>query len=476
MRRPLLLLLLLWPAAACHRERDTGGETAADTDTDADTGDTDAAPPDTGTPATDARALQIRWRLHEEIASIVYVTWDQVVPGTSHVEVDVDGTWVPTPSAVRAAGPAEQIAMGIPFGTSFGLRVMVDDGSGAWTSSRREAATGALPSGFPRPRLVAAEPSAWEPSGRFLVGSVNASEGGWVAGVFWKWIMDRQGRVVWALATPDHRWTLWMTPARNGADLLWDEFTYWSDWDSGLGSRVHRRRLDGTEVAIYATPGGHHAFVELPGDVLVWGAADPVSETLQERASDGTERTLWSCSDFHGEIGVAERCQSNALFWDEAADTFLYSFYTTDSVLEVAHATGEVVRVLGHLPGAYTFDPEASAFWWQHGVTRTPSGTLLLSTHASEGDDEAVAREYAVDDEARVLRQVWSFGEGLGTQARTNGEALRLPGGNTLHNYGSGGVLKEVTPEGRVVWQVTFDSNRLLGHTTWLGDLYALVP
>jgi len=42
---------------------------------------------------------------------------------------------------------------------------------------------------------------------------------------------------------------------------------------------------------------------------------------------------------------------------------------------------------------------------------------------------------------------------GARTEARTNGEAARLPGGNTLHNYGSGSVIKEITPEGEVAWR-----------------------
>ncbi|MBN1335392.1 MAG: hypothetical protein JXB39_05480 [Deltaproteobacteria bacterium] len=470
-RLPWLLLCV-----ACDEARDSAGDSDTDTDVDTDTDSGETAPPDTGTPPEDARAVGIRWRLHETIGSIVYVTWNQVVPGTSWVEVDVDGAWEATPNTARKVGPAEQIVMGVPFDTAFDLRVLVDDGTATWSSSRREARTDAWPDGLPTPRIVASNPEAWEPGGRFLLGSINGREGGWVGGPYWMWILDRKGRMVWARQTPDRHWTLWATLARNGTDVLWDEFTYWSDWDGGASSKVHRWRLDGSEIAAYPTPGAHHAFVELPDDVLVWGAASPVSESLMERDAGGTVRPVWSCTDFYEAIDVIGACQSNALFWNEAADSFLYSFYTNDFVLEVDRATGEVVRQFGHLAGSWSFDPEDAAFWWQHGVSYTPEGTLLLSTHSAEGNDELAVREYALDDPARVLRQVWSFGVGLGVEARTNGEATRLPGGNTLHNYGSGGILKEVTPEGEVVWQVTFDSTRLLGHATWLENLYPLVP
>ena len=55
------------------------------------------------------------------------------------------------------------------------------------------------------------------------------------------------------------------------------------------------------------------------------------------------------------------------------------------------------------------------------------------------------------------------------------GEAHRLPNGNTLHNYGSNARLREVTPEGQVVWDVQW-SGSLIARSTPIEDLYALMP
>ena len=255
----------------------------------------------------------------------------------------------------------------------------------------------------------------------------------------------------------------------------WDQQTFWPEWDEGAGSRVHRWKIDGTAVETVATPGLHHAFTELADETLVWGAADWETEALVARPPGGLISTLWRCDEFHDLVGSDQVCQSNSLSWHEPSDTFLYSFYTTSTVVEIDHATGESLRWWGHLPGSWEFDPVESAFHWQHGAVFTDEGTLLLSTYSAEMVPEGVVREYALDADTETLRQVWTFGEGEFLWTVTGGEAHRLPGGNTLHNQGSGGRLREITPDGRVVWDVAF-GDRLLGRTVFVDDLYAFSP
>ena len=71
---------------------------------------------------------------------------------------------------------------------------------------------------------------------------------------------------------------------------------------------------------------------------------------------------------------------------------------------------------------------------------------------------------------------VWSFGEGRGIYGSHMGEVHRLPGGNTLHVYGAGGHMAEVTPEGNVVWEVDWPGDQHNGHTTAWSNLYDLLP
>jgi len=375
-----------------------------------------------------------------------------------------------------AVGAQEALLLGIPYDTVVLIKVVSELGADPVSSPEMEATTGVQPTDLPPPALLQSDPTAWEPTGKYLLGSINQYDGGWTGGRYWKFILDRQGRVVWALETPDGNWTIYMRVALNGTDLLWDEFTYWVDWDEGAGSKVHRMKIDGTVVQTYATPGGHHAFVELTDGSLVYGSADLQSEKLDKLNADGTYDTIWDCRDYHDALGINQMCQSNSLFWHEPSDTFLYSFYSTEVVLEIDHGSGQVVRQWGHLPGSWDFDPEDSAFWWQHGVTYTAAGTLLVSTHSLPSSDELCVREYEVDDDTQTLREVWNFGVGAQAMGPYAGEAHRLPSGNTLHNYGSGARVREAKPDGDVVWEVRWGGSKLLGRTVWIEDLYDFAP
>ena len=425
----------------------------------------------------EAMVADVAWSLHPEIGSLVHVTWEQLAAATVYVEFRVDeGAWLRSPARDVGAGPQRDLLLGLPFGSAFTFRVINDFGDGPLAAEPVLAETGPLPAGFPAIVMMESAPDLWDPSGRYLIGSVNEDAGGWTGGNYWKWIMDRGGRIVWAHLTPDHHWTLYLRVSHDGDDLLWDQQTFWPEWDEGAGSRVHRWKIDGTVVETTPTPGLHHAYAELADETLVWGAADWESEELVRRTPEGLVETIWDCDDFHAQVGSHEMCQSNSLFWNEATDTFLYSFYTTSTVVEIDRASGETLRWFGHLPGAWDFEPADSTFFWQHGAVYTDEGTLLLSTYHEEMIPEGVVREYSLDEDDQTLQQIWHFGEDEHVWAVTAGEAHRLPGGNTLHNYGSGGRLREITPDGQVVWDVYFGGERLLGRTEFVDDLYAFAP
>jgi len=177
-----------------------------------------------------------------------------------------------------------------------------------------------------------------------------------------------------------------------------------------------------------------------------------------------------------GDVGY---CGSNTIHWHEPTDTFLYSLYSHNTIFDLDHATGDPLRVFGQDNDAWAFDPPDSAFWWQHGGYYTDAGTLLTSSYRADGDDELVVREYELDEDLQILREIWNYGVDGGIHAEYMGEAHRLPGGNTLHNYGSTPRLREVMPDGTVGWDVVWgeaDGEWELGRTTPIADLYALAP
>jgi hypothetical protein len=88
--------------------------------------------------------------------------------------------------------------------------------------------------------------------------------------------------------------------------------------------------------------------------------------------------------------------------------------------------------------------------------------------------------EFAIDRDNETLTEVWRYTEGT-EWARSRGMAIRLENGNTLANYGTGGVIREITADKQTAFEVKFDIeggndfyNKLVGHNVLVADLYDL--
>lgn len=470
--RVALLVALLGAGCEYQDPEDGSGDGAA---YQGDGGSTDGGSGEYSPPGVVVSEVQVS--SGEDFPFLTFA-WTQEGEGEIRFSYSYDDETYETAAATYGSGSHEQLVLGVPYSESVDWKMIYDAGSGDVVCGAGDLVTTALPDGIPTPTLRIYEEDQVEPTGTWLLGSINQDSGGWTGGTYWKWILDRKGRVVWAHKTPQNHWSIFLRISMDGTHILWDEQTYWSDYDASM-STVHRWYLDGTEISETSTPGLHHAFTELPDGTLVWGAVDGYYENLVKRApgSDEVEQ-IWSCYDFHRAIGAGSSCQSNTLYHHQPTDSFLYSFYTTSTVVEIDHATGDSLWWAGAVPGGYDFVPSNIQFSWQHGVYWTDEGTLLLSTEDTYYGtaSETYVREYEVDHDAQELHQVWTFGEGGGVYASTAGEAHRLPGGNTLHNYGSGSQIKEVTADGDVVWHLDWGSSQLLGRTVFIEDLWTLMP
>ena len=430
-----------------------------------DGGSSDGGSSDGGT------AMGLTATPHEVYGSLLVVTWDQPDEGQTWLAWSLDGTQTLSAIASREAGPQQQLLAGVPYATTVQVELWSEDGLLASTT----ATTDALPEGLPVPTVLASQPGSWEPTLRYVLLSTPPQGVAW-SDAWWTSIVDRQGRVVWAHQGPSQRISMHVQPSVDGQTLLIDENSYWTTFDGGAQSVVQRLKLDGTVVETIAAPGLHHAFTELPDGRLAWGATDNRDETLAVQQADGSITTLWSCDAFLASIGEGGYCGSNTIRYDADRDAYLFSFYSVETVFEIDATTGETLRWFGHVDGSYSFDPPESAFWWQHGAHWTADGTLLLSSKDLQRGEETVVREYQVDEDSQTLVELWSFGEDQGVYGSEMGEAWRLPGGNTLHNYGSTARLREVTPDGQVVWDLDWGSPLYLGRTTALESLAGFLP
>jgi hypothetical protein len=413
---------------------------------------------------------EITATLHPDVRSVVLVSWTQLAAHTGWVEYSFDeGIWHRSPTRDLAEGSRQELLLGIPYSTDVTLRLALELGDTTAASDEVSITTDSPPSSIPAAVVLTSDPSRWDSDSPFLLAGLEDATV----------ILDRLGRVVWAFDTPARRIAMHPQVSHDGDDLLIDHGSFWATYDDGDASEVLRVKIDGSVVQTYATKGLHHPFAELGDGSIVWSAVEGGNETIQRLTPQGEQLEIASCIDLVGVLGGEGYCGSNTLRWNEPTDTLLYSLYSHETVVELDVATGQPVRIFGHHSDAWSFDPDGSAFWWQHGADYTSTGTLLLSSHRSDGDDELVVREYELDDASRTLRQVWTFGAGEDVHSRYMGEAHRLPGGNTLHNYGSNPRLREVAPDGAVVWDLFWpdaEGDWELGRTTPIEDLYAFTP
>ncbi len=429
---------------------------------------------DTGETGLSGQSGDISWRTGD-IGSIITVTWQQPASATTWVEFSFDGETRTSPERQTAAGEASELLLGIPYGSEITFQIFSQTSTGTTASQLVSAQNEPLPADVGQPTVLILDESAVDPDHPYVFGGItpygNSFYDDW-----WTVIYDRQGRVVWAVEAPRGFAAMHPRVGYHGDVLLLDRNGFWGSLSTGEEGYIERMTIDGASE-ILPVPYLRHAYTDLPDGSIVWGAInDGTNETLAKRDPDGTVSQLWRCRDYMTEHDLGGGCDSNTVSWVEETDTFLYSIFTTEIIVEVDHKTGTALRHFGHVGSDYTFEPEDSVFWYQHNPHFTDAGTLLLSTETSQNEHETVVREYTIDEESKTLREVWSFGIGDGLWSRNMGEAHRLPNGNTQHNYGETARLREATPDGTVVWDVDWGSPRVIGRTTPISDLYDLAP
>jgi hypothetical protein len=263
--------------------------------------------------------------------------------------------------------------------------------------------------------------------------------------------------------------------ARDGTHIVYDGHLFLEP--SGESSHIRRTTLDGRYDEEIEAEGLGWCWDETDDGTLLYDRARGAdSITLEQIDPDGTQHTLWDCQAWLATWDDdPDLCYTNTVNWVAATDSVLWSTYWGDWVAEVDRQTGSVLWHAGAIGDGLDFDPPETAFDLQHYPNYTPDGTLLVSTHMQEVEGEQRAREYVVDLEAGALTEIWSYGEGVGDYfAPYSGEAVRLPGGNTLVNTGTGGEIREVTTDGETAWSLRWGDEMTLGHSQLIGDLYAV--
>lgn len=261
------------------------------------------------------------------------------------------------------------------------------------------------------------------------------------------------------------------------------DYENWPGSDTNPNAATQTATLVG-DVILEVTPEGkiEHSWRML--DIL-----DPY------RICYGSTRNYW---DRHGFTNSNDWCHANSVAYDPRDDTILVSLRTQDCLVKFNHGTGDLRWILGthanwRSPWSEKLLQPLGDLEWsyhQHDASITPSGTILCFDNGnhratpferSKPPEANYSRivDFEVDEAARTVRQIWSYGEPPAEPlfGRFQGGALRLPQtGNTFATFGglctSNGIpvdeeitgfcraqLLELTPDKQIVFDLRVDGS-----------------
>jgi len=173
------------------------------------------------------------------------------------------------------------------------------------------------------------------------------------------------------------------------------------------------------------------------------------------RITYGSRANYWGV---RGYPGTMDWCHANGTCHDPRDDSILVSLRTQDAIIKFDRKSGALQWILGahgnwRAPWAdKLLKPDHSVAWQfhQHDCSITPAGTILcfdngnnraqpFAPRMAAADSYSRAVEYAIDEAAGTVTQVWSYGEAPGERlfAGFQGGAMRLPKtDNTFITYG----------------------------------------
>ncbi len=515
-----------------------GGEdtaTGSGLDTEDDSGDTASAGDGACDGVSDVRVgvLEQEVELEDQLVpkkvnTVLMVGWDQTTASESvklRFSFEND-EWYESPEEPGAAGAHEIPVFGVPELTDVEIQI-VNETDGDETVCETAGTTGAVPESIPRATVRAFDPSLASEN-RWMLGTVEKTPEllGMYEGVFTVYIIDRQGRIVWYYL--DQAWspvTAYPRIARDGSHFYFDRSTYLGPEATNQPS-IARTTLDFRQFEQIDAPSMTDSMDITDDGSFVYNS----EEWLIELTADGEERRVWCCTDWVEETGLdvvllqekkdfwemmgkpdmisdddieeirKSLCYANSVVWNPLGDSVLLSFPDINTVAEISRQSGEVIGQWGDAPGSWRFEPETTGFEFEHGANITPEGTLLVSTRETGVEDEFSTKpehyflEFELDRDNRIATEIWRFGEGLTDWPACKGEVFPVPGGNRIANYGTAGVIRELTPDLAVAWDVKWDAdfeipqkvreiytaytdddvNNMVGHNILIDNLYAL--
>ncbi len=196
---------------------------------------------------------------------------------------------------------------------------------------------------------------------------------------------------------------------------------------------------------------------------------------FQELDTDHNVIFEWRSWDFYRiEDAVHENLQANYIDYVHmnsiAVDYdghYVISARNLKEVTKIDRNTGEIIWRLGGRYNQFTYTNDNVEFSYQHDarpVEGKPGHYLIFDNGRNRDPYFSRSVEYKLDTVNMTAEKVWQYRPQPERKVPSMGSSQRLPNGNTLVDMPRGGELmaREVTPEGKVVFEVTS-----LGHSNY---------
>ena len=181
-----------------------------------------------------------------------------------------------------------------------------------------------------------------------------------------------------------------------------------------------------------------------------------------------TNRVLWSWSIFDhfppaqwptpetakgGLSGIGQDwSHANAATWDPKRSLIWVSVRHFDNLVGVHYPSGRVAVILGK--GGFG---GASLMSHQHAPEVQKDGSILIWDNGNGRVPPFTrAAQIRYDEQAETAEVMWSWRGNPDFYEGAVGDADRLPNGNTFMTAGRSGRLIEVTPGGKIVWELSY--------------------
>ncbi|GEM_PF-2812150 len=408
--------------------------------------------------------------------TVIDVSWRSEDPGPSWVEFGTSEDYShATPVVDDGSDEHSATLVGMPPGTDVYLKVFTELPGGTVASSwNRILTTGTVPD-FITPGVVTVHDEDAVRDGLILLSHVG--ERGSVQ------LIDRAGHVLWALAIGVGSSAPGVVPTVDGGAFSFQVLS--EDREVGAGE-ILTVGLDGLVQQQTVLDGLHHAFGQHPAGTLavfsteirdvedhgpvagdrVLGVAPGGAEAVIFDAWEQLELTPGDEWDSGFFPGAQDWTHMNGTTWHPDPARWLITVNGTEDVIEVDPDSGELTALYSLDDAAYS--PATAAMTDPHGPDWSLGGDLLLF-----GSDEAQSWCSAYDvSEPGLFTETWTHGRGEGLFAMAMGEARQLTDGNILCNFGTAGIVRELTDQGEVVWEYVAPPAASLGQTRWMPDPY----